>query len=346
MDLTTQYLGLTLDSPLVPSASPLSENVDTVRRLEDAGAAAVVMHSLFEEQLTDESHRLDHYLDYGTDSFAEALSYFPEAGHYHVGPDQYLNHIRRSKEAVSIPIIASLNGISNGGWTNYAKLIESAGADALELNIYYIPTSTSMTGAQVEQRYVDIVSSVRDKISIPIAVKLGPQFSSPANMAFRLVEAGADGLVLFNRFYQPDLDLEALEVASHLVLSARHEMLLPLRWIAILNGRVDADLALTTGVHGHIDVIKGLMAGARVTMMASELLRNGIDRIGEIRRDLVEWMQTKGYESVMQMQGSMSQRHVAEPSAFERANYMKVLQSWRPDPTTVVEHLLGQAGRM
>jgi dihydroorotate dehydrogenase (fumarate) len=290
------------------------------------------MHSLFEEQLTNESHRLDHYLDYGTESFAEALTYFPPAEQYHVGPDQYLNHIRRAKEATNIPIIASLNGISNGGWTHYAALIESAGADALELNIYYIPTSTTMSAQEVEQRYVDIVRSVRHNISLPVAVKLSPQFSSPANMAQKLADAGASGLVLFNRFYQPDLDLEALEVTPHLSLSTSHELLLPLRWIAILSGRVDVDFALTTGVHTHVDVLKGLMAGAKVTMMASELLHNGVGRLSEILRDVVRWNQEHGYESVRQMQGSMSQRHVTEPSAFERANYMKVLQSWPREP--------------
>ena len=328
MDLTTNYLGFRLKNPLVPSASPLSEDLDGIRKLEDAGASAVVMHSLFEEQLTDEGHRLDHYLDYGTESFAEALSYFPPAQEYHVGPDQYLNHIRRAKESVDIPVIASLNGISNGGWTEYSKLIEQAGADALELNIYYIPTNPEMTGTEVEQRYVDIVETIHAHVQLPLAVKLGPQFSSPANMARRLAHSGAGALVLFNRFYQPDLDLDALEVSRHLELSTSQDLLLPLRWIAILSGRLDVDLALTSGVHNHIDVLKGLMAGANVTMMASELLANGIGRLSEILRDLVTWMRGNEYESVMQMQGAMSQRHVAEPSAFERANYMKILQSW------------------
>ncbi len=336
MDLKTNYLGFTLKNPLVPSASPLSESLDNIRRLEDAGAAAIVMHSLFEEQLTDEGHRLDHYLDYGTESFAEALSYFPPADQYHVGPDQYLNHIRLAKEAVDIPVIASLNGISNGGWTEYSRLIEHAGADALELNIYYIPTNPDMSAVEVEQRYVDIVTSIHQQVNLPLAVKLGSQFSSPANMARKLAGAGAGALVLFNRFYQPDLDLQALEVSRHLELSSSSELLLPLRWIAILDGRVDLDLALTTGVHNHVDVLKGLMAGANVTMMASELLKNGISRLSEILRDIVVWMQENGYESVEQMQGSMSQRHVREPSAFERANYMKLLQGWRPDPAGVV----------
>jgi dihydroorotate dehydrogenase (fumarate) len=332
MDLSATYLGLSLKNPLVPSASPLSENVDTIRRLEDAGAAAVVMHSLFEEQLSHESHRLDHYLDYGTESFGEALTYFPQAQAYHVGPDTYLDHIRQAKAAVDIPVLGSLNGISSGGWTGYARQIQEAGADALELNIYYIPTDPGLTGEAVEGRYVDIVREVRSAITIPLAVKLGPHFSATANMARKLAEAGADGLVLFNRFYQPDLDLEALEVTPHLVLSSPDELRLPLTWIAILYGRVGVDLALTSGVHTHIEVLKGLMAGANVTMMASALLRHGTIRLTEILESLQVWMEDHEYESVRQLHGSMSQKHVAEPTAFERANYMKVLQSWRPDP--------------
>ncbi len=332
MDLTTTYLGMRLKNPLVPSASPLSEQLDTIRQMEDAGAAAVVMHSLFEEQLTRESHRLDHYLDYGSESFAEALSYFPDAAAYHVGPEQYLEKIRRAKEAVDVPIIGSLNGISTGGWTRYAKWIEEAGADALELNIYYIPTDPRLTGAHVEARYLDVLRAVRQHVTIPLAVKLSPYFSAMANMAQRLAEAGADALVLFNRFYQPDFDLEALEVTPGLVLSNSYEMRLPLRWVALLYGRVAVDLAVTSGVHTHEDVLKALMAGANVTMMASELLRHGIDRLWAVLEDLRTWMEEHQYESVEQMRGSMSQQHVTEPTAFERANYMKVLQSWRPDP--------------
>ncbi len=332
MELSTNYLGLTLRNPIVPSASPLSESLDMIRRMEDVGAAAVVMHSLFEEQLTRESHRLDHYLDYGTESFAEALSYFPDAGEYRVGPDSYLDHIRQAKESCGIPIIGSLNGISTGGWTGYAKQIEAAGADALELNIYYIPTDPRMTGADVENRYVEIVSAVRSATSLPLAVKIGPFFSAVANMAQRLKDAGADALVLFNRFYQPDIDLEALEITPHLVLSNSHELRLPLRWVAILSGRVDLDLAVTSGVHTASDVLKSLMAGANITMLASELLQNGVDRIGEILSEMDQWLEEHEYDSVQQMRGSMSQRHVTEPSAFERANYMKVLQSWRHDP--------------
>ncbi|MEZ4699213.1 MAG: dihydroorotate dehydrogenase-like protein [Rhodothermales bacterium] len=332
MDLSTTYLGLSLKNPIVASASPLSEQVSTIRRLEDAGAAAVVMHSLFEEQLTRESHRLDHYLDYGTESFAEALSYFPEAEAYHVGPDQYLDKIRAAREAVDIPIIGSLNGISSGGWIRYAKDIEEAGAHALELNIYYIPTDPDQTGAQVEARYVDIVKAIREHISIPLAVKLSPFFSSMAHMALQLAGAGANGLVMFNRFYQPDLDLDSLEVRPHLVLSESGELRLPLRWVAILYGRVPVDFAITSGVHTFEDVLKGVMAGANVTMMASELLKHGIDRIAVILDEVQHWLTLHEYESIQQMCGSMSQRHVKEPSAFERANYMKELQSWRPDP--------------
>ncbi len=332
MDLSTSYLGFTLKNPVVPSASPLSESLDLIRRMEDAGAGAIVMHSLFEEQLTRESHRLDHYLDYGTESFAEALSYFPIAENYRVGPDSYLDHVRSASEACDIPIIGSLNGISSGGWTAYAKQIEEAGATALELNIYYIPTDPSMTGAEVEDRYIEIVSAVRESVTVPVAVKIGPFFSSVAHMASKLAAAGASALVLFNRFYQPDLDIEALEVTPHLVLSTSDELRLPLRWLAILSGRVDVDLAITSGVHTYEDVLKSVMAGANVTMMASELLHNGIDRITEITGEVERWLIEHEYESLKQMQGSMSQRHVAEPSAFERANYMKVLQSWRPDP--------------
>lgn len=332
MDLTTTYLGLDLKNPLVPSASPLSEEIGTIRRLEDAGAAAIVMHSLFEEQLTRESHRLDHYLDYGSESFAEALSYFPDPGNYRVGPEEYLDKIRRAKAAVDIPIIGSLNGISPGGWTQYARYIEEAGADALELNIYYIPTDPDLTGAEVEQRYLSVVRMVRESITIPLTVKLGPYFTAMANMARRLADDGADGLVLFNRFYQPDFDLEALEVVPHLIFSHSYEMRLPLRWVAMLHGRIDVDFAITSGVHTHREVLKGLMAGASVTMMASELLSNGINRITDILQMMEMWMEAHGYESVRQMQGSMSQQHVAEPTAFERANYMKELHSWRPDP--------------
>jgi dihydroorotate dehydrogenase (fumarate) len=333
MDLTTTYMGMTLKNPIVASASPLSESLDNIRRLEDAGASAVVMYSLFEEQITLESNLLDHYLSYGTESFAEALTYFPNMATYKVGPEEYLNRIRRAKAAVDIPIIGSLNGVSTGGWIKYAKKIEEAGADGLELNIYYIPTDVKMTSAEVEEMHLEIVRDVKASISIPIAVKLSPFFSAMANMAYRLVEVGADALVLFNRFYQPDLDLEKLEVVPTLVLSNSNELRLPLRWAAILYGRVQADLAITSGVHTYEDVLKCMMAGAKVSMIASEFLRNGIHRVGQILEDMTWWMEEHEYASVAQMQGSMSQKHVAEPAAFERANYMKTLQSWRPDPS-------------
>jgi dihydroorotate dehydrogenase (fumarate) len=330
MNLTTNYLGMVLKNPIVVSSSPLSHTVDSIRRVEDAGAAAVVMYSLFEEQIGFDSYYIDYHLTQGIDSYAESLSYFPDMQSYNAGPDQYLNLIRRAKETVSIPIIGSLNGTSVGGWTDYATLIEEAGADALELNVYYLPTHPDITGVEVERLYFDILSAVRQAVTIPIAVKLSPFFSSVANMAGRLADHGADGLVLFNRFYQPDFDLENLEVAPRLVLSNSDDLRLPLRWVAILYGRVSADLAITTGIHTSHDVIKGLMAGAKVTMMASELLQKGVRRIGQVLNELVTWLNEHEYESVMQMIGAMSQKHCAEPAAFERANYMKMLQSYRP----------------
>jgi len=330
MNLTTNYLGMLLKNPVVASSSPLSHSVDSIRRLEDAGAAAVVMYSLFEEQIGFDSYYIDYHLTQGTDSYAESLSYFPDMQSYNVGPDEYLNLIRRAKEAVDIPIIGSLNGASVGGWTDYASLIEEAGADALELNVYYLPANTEIKGSDVEALYLDILSAVREVVAIPVAVKLSPFFSSIANMANCLSEQGADGLVLFNRFYQPDFDLENLEVTPRLVLSNSNELRLPLRWAAILYGRVNADLAITSGVHTSQDVIKGLMAGAKVTMMASELLQNGVRRIGQVLNEVVTWLTEHEYESVMQMIGAMSQKHCAEPAAFERANYMKMLQSYRP----------------
>jgi len=336
MDLSTTYLGLPLQHPVVPSASPLSQGLDRIRRLEDAGASAIVMYSLFEEQIEGESHLLDHYLSYGADSFAESLSYFPEMDSYNVGPDAYLELIRNAKSATALPIIGSLNGATPGGWVEYAKYIQQAGADALELNLYYIATDPWMTGGEVEAMYLDVVRAVTAEVSIPVAVKVGPFFSSFANMAHRLADAGAAGLVLFNRFYQPDFDLERLTVVPNLVLSSQHELRLPLRWVAILHSRVPVDLAISSGVHSHEDVLKGMMAGAKVTMLASELLRHGVTRIGEIVARLQRWMEEYEYSSIAQMQGSMSQQHVAEPAAFERANYMKVLQSWQFDPTGVL----------
>ena len=333
MDLKTSYLGMELKNPIVPSASPLSEKIDNLKKLEDSGAAAIVMHSLFEEQINEESNTLDHYLTYGTESHAEAMHYFPEPHQYKAGPDKYLNLIRQAKESLDVPVIGSLNGVSAGGWIDFATRIQEAGADALELNIYYLPTSVEMTGDNVEKMYVDVVADVKKTVDIPVAIKISPFFSSMANMARKLVDAGADGLVLFNRFYQPDFDLEQLEVVPHLVLSSNFDTRLPLRWIAILFGRLQVDFALTRGVSSHEDVLKGLMAGANIVMMTSEILRNGIPRIGEILGDLTQWMEEHEYESVRQMQGSMSQIRCPEPAAFERANYMKVLHSWRPDPT-------------
>ncbi len=327
-DLTTTYLGLQLKNPLVASASPLSKRLHLVRRLEDAGAAALVMYSLFEEQINHESYELDHYLNRGTNTFAESLSYFPDLDYYNLGPDPYLEHLQQVKKAVNIPVIGSLNGISSGGWINYAKKIEQAGADALELNIYYVPTDTDLTSAELEEEYVKLVKDVRATIKIPIALKLSPYFTALPNLAKRFVEAGANGLVLFNRFYQPDFDLDTLEVVPNLQLSTSYEMRLPLRWIAILYGRIQADFALTSGIHTAHDVLKAMMAGANVAMTTSALLENGIDRITQILQNLQRWMEEREYESITQMRGSMSQRAVGEPAAFERANYMKALASF------------------
>ncbi len=336
MDLSTTYMGLKLKHPIVPSASPLSKNLDGIRKMEDAGAPAVVMYSLFEEQIEWESRVLDHYLSYGSESFAEATSYYPDLAHYNVGPDEYLNLISKAKAATSIPIIGSLNGVSTGGWIEYAHKIQEAGADAIELNLYYIATDLLRTGAEVEQMYLDVVRDVKKTVTIPVAVKLSPFFSSTANMAYRLAAQGADALVLFNRFYQPDFDLEHLEVVPHLVLSNSNELRLPLRWTAILHGRVPVDFAITTGVHRTEDVLKGLMAGAKVTMMASELLEHGLGRINQVLEGVKSWMIEREYESVSQMIGSLSQVNLAQPAMIERANYMKNLLSWSPDPTGVL----------
>lgn len=328
IDLSTKYLGLRLSSPLVASASPLSRSVDMVRRMEDAGAGAVVLFSLFEEQITHESRELDHYLETTAHGYAEAHSYFPDLGSYSIGPDEYLEHIRRLKAAVQIPVIGSINGSSPGGWIEYARRFQEAGADAVELNIYYLPTDPNLSGGEIEESYVEMVRSVRSHVRIPIAVKLGPSFSSIPNIGRRLVDAGADALVLFNRFYQPDLDLEALEVVPNLKLSTSDELRLPLRWIAILHGRLKCDFALTSGVHTADDALKAVMAGANVAMLTSELLARGVGRLGQILADMRAWMETHEYESIEQMCGSMSQRAVADPAAFERANYMRALQSF------------------
>ena len=327
VDLSTTYLGLDLKNPFVASASPLSKKVDTVRKLEDAGASAVVMYSLFEEQIIQESEALDYYLTRGTDTYAEAITYFPDLEHYNVGAEGYLEQINRLKEAVKIPIIGSLNGISTGGWINYARKIQDAGADALELNMYYIPTDHNVSARELEKSYVELVHDVKASITIPLAVKLSPFFTAMPNFAHRMVEAGADGLVLFNRFLQPDLDIETLDVVPLVQFSTSAELRLPLRWIAILYGRIQADLALTTGVHTTQDAIKALMAGSSVVMMASELLEKGIGRIPQMIVEMQKWLETYEYEAVAQMRGSMSQKAVAEPAAFERANYMKALSS-------------------
>jgi len=328
IDLGTRYLGLRLSSPLVASAGPLCEDVGNIRRMEDAGAAAVVLHSLFEEQITLESDYLDHHLSHGTESFAESLTYFPDMGSYNLGPDAYLEHIRRVKAAVRIPVIGSLNGVSTGGWIGYAKKIEQAGADAVELNIYYVPTDPEMTAGQVEDMYVELVRDVKASVKIPVAVKLGHAFSALAHLARRLDRAGADALVLFNRFYLPDFDIERLEVVPRLTLSSSHELLVRLHWVAILYSHIEADLAVTGGVHAGEDALKAMMAGARVAMMTSALLKHGIEHVRVVRARILDWMEAHEYESIEQMQGSMSYRSVREPAAFERANYMKVLSSY------------------
>ncbi|MCX6149608.1 MAG: dihydroorotate dehydrogenase-like protein [Ignavibacteriales bacterium] len=330
MDLTTTYMGLKLKNPIVPSASPLSETVDQVKALEDGGASAVVVYSLFEEQITHEANALDFYLTQTGESYAEALSYFPKPTEFKLGPDEYLNHIAKLKQAVDIPIIGSLNGVSVGGWMKFAKNIQEAGADGLELNIYYIPTDANLPGSQVEQIYVNNLKAVKENISIPVAVKLSPYFSSLANLAKKLDDAGADSLVLFNRFYQPDFDLDNLEVVPNLTLSSKWELRLPLRWIAILYGKIKASMAATSGIQDYEDVIKVMMAGGNVAMMCSELLRHGTGRISQILEGLKRWMEEKEYESIEQMKGSMSQKSITEPAAFERANYMKTLQSFKP----------------
>ena len=328
VDLTTSYLGLNLKNPLVASASPLSKQVDTTVMLEEAGASAIVMYSLFEEQIINESLKLHRDLVRGADQFAEAVTYLPDFGTYRLGPDAYLDHLKKIKQAVAIPVIGSLNGVTSGGWVDYAHMIEEAGADALELNLYYLATDPALTSVELEDRYINLVRDVASQIHIPLAVKLSPFYSALPNFARQMVEAGAQGLVLFNRFYQPDFDLEELDVVPNLVLSSSNELRLPLRWIAILYGRIQADLALTSGIHNGVDAIKAVMAGANVAMLASELLANGVSRLAAILEEMTVWMLEHEYESVEQMRGSMSQKAVAEPAAFERANYIRVLSSY------------------
>ena len=331
-DLSTTYLGLNLKKPLVASASPLSKKLEKARKLEEAGIAAIVMYSLFEEQIIHESLEFDHYLSRGTDSFAEALTYLPDGGMYGISPEKYLNQLTALKKALSIPVIGSLNGVSKGGWTSYAKRIQDAGADALELNLYYVVTDPDLKSGDIENAQVGLVAEVRSVIKIPLAVKISPFITALPNFARRLVESGANGLVFFNRFYQPDFDLDQLDIIHNLDLSTPAELRLPLRWISILHGKVHADYALTSGVHSASDVLKAMMAGAKVAMMASNLLHNGEQAIPSILSDLQDWMEAREYQSIKQMQGSMSQKNVREPAAFERANYMKVLGSWRDLP--------------
>jgi dihydroorotate dehydrogenase (fumarate) len=328
INLSTKYLGLKLKNPVVASASPLTRELDNFRKLEDAGASAIVMHSLFEEQINIESNELDRYLSTAEHVSAEAMGMFPEAEDYHLGPEEYLEQIVKAKAAVNVPIIGSLNGISPGGWTRYAKLIQDAGADALELNIYFIPVNPNIDAEQIENEYSYLVKEVKRGLSIPVAVKLSPFFTSMASFANRLDKAGANALVLFNRFYQPDFDLEELDVVPTLQLSRSNELRMRLHWVAILFGKIKADMAVTGGVHTAEDVIKSMMAGARVAMTTSALLQNGIDYMRFILTEIREWMDKHEYESIEQMQGSMSQKSVPHPAAYERANYVKVLSSY------------------
>jgi dihydroorotate dehydrogenase (fumarate) len=328
IDLTTTYLGLKLKNPVVVSSSPLQKDLGNVRQMEDSGAAAIVMHSLFEEQIDVESRELNRYMDQGTESYAESLSFLPEMQTYNLGPEGYVEHLARVKQSVGIPVIGSLNGVSKGGWIRYAKMMEDAGADAIELNTYYLETDAKITGREVEQMYCDLVAELKATVRVPLAVKLSPMFSSMSNMALRLDQAGANALVLFNRFYQPDFDLEKLEVVQSLSLSQSSELLPRLNWVAILFGHVVADMAVTGGVHTGKDVLKCMMAGARAAMTTSALLRNGIDHISKILGEVSAWMEEHEYESIRQMQGSMARRSIDDPSAFERVNYIQVLSSY------------------
>lgn len=332
IDLTTSYLGLSLRNPLVCSSSPLCQDLGALVRMEEAGAAAVVLHSLFEEQIVLESLDLSHFLDHGTEGYAESLSYFPDMGDYNLGPEGYVEHLRQAKALLKIPVIASLNGHTRGGWIRYARLLEDAGADALELNVYDIPTDPERSSADVEAELIGLVGDVCQEVRLPVAVKLSPFYTAPAALARRLEQVGVRGLVLFNRFYQPDFDLDTLEVVPSLWLSMPEELRLRLHWVAILYGHVKADLAVTGGVHSADDVLKTLMAGASVAMMTSALLRNGIEHLNGVLLYLREWMTEREYSSVKQMRGSMSFRSVANPSAFERANYLKVLRSHALNP--------------
>jgi dihydroorotate dehydrogenase (fumarate) len=332
MDFSTEYMGMKLRSPLVASASPLWDNLDNIKRAEDAGAGAVVLFSLFEEQIRHERELVNYYLSHGTDAFAEAQTFFPEPPTYHARPDEYLELIHRARQAVSIPIIASLNGTSIGSWTKFARRMQEAGASALELNIYNIPTDMNVSGAEIEQSYIDILTAVKHTISIPVAIKLSPYFSNLANMARKLDNAGADALVLFNRFYQPDINLDTLEVEPHVLLSTPQALRLPLTWIGILHGRVRASLAATSGVHTAEDALKVLLAGANVAMMTSVLLKHGIGHLGDVQRDMLAWLEGNEYDSVTQLRGSLSQINSPDPAAFERVQYMRALTTYRVTP--------------
>ena len=328
IDLKTTYLGLELKNPLVASASALSKRTSRVSQMEDAGISAVVMYSLFEEQIVHDSLAFNYFMERGTESFAEALTYYPQLDRYNVGPEEYLEQIRKNKETVEIPVIGSLNGVSNSGWIKYAKMMEQAGADALELNTYFIPTNPELSASELEKHYIELVKAVCDSVQIPVAVKLSPFFTALPNMAVQLTKAGAQSLVLFNRFIQPDLNIENLEVDATLHLSTSAELLLPLRWMALLYDKVDADLALTSGVHSGQDLVKAILAGANVAMVASEFVANGIERASDLLAEMETWMSVYEYQSVDKMRGTLSQKHVGNPAAFERANYMKALQSY------------------
>ena len=328
IDLSTRYLGMDLKNPLVVSACPLTGEIETLRQLEEAGAAAAVLPSLFEEQIEHLDAEIGRLYSYRVESSPESLSYFPEMGQYNTGPDRYMLNLQRMKSQVSVPIIASLNGSTAGGWTRYARMLQDAGASALELNIYIVPTDSGVTGQEVEQAYVDLVAAVREVISIPLSVKLGPYFSAPVDIAQRLIAAGADGLVLFNRYLEPDIDLETLDVVPHLVLSSRNEMRLPLRWIAILRDHISASLAATSGIHEHEDVVKVLLAGADVAMLATALLQHGPDHLTYVLKQLQHWMTDREYQSVTQLKGSVSQTNCADPTAYERSNYTRALVSY------------------
>jgi len=328
IDLSTMYLGLRLSSPIVASASPLNDRIDVLKRLEEAGAGAAVFPSLFQEQIEHDEIEINRFRDFGAESFGEALDYFPEMDTYNTGPDSYLRAIEAAKSAVSIPIIGSLNGTSKGGWEHFARLIESRGADALELNILDVETDPNVTSAEFEQRALDLIAAVRSSISIPLAVKIGPYFSAPLNFARRAVEVGAQGLVLFNRYLHPDIDVETMTVTPELELSQPSELRLVLRWIAILRGQVRASLAATSGIHSGTDAIKALMVGADVAMMTSALLVRGPEHVTTVLLEMTNWLVEHEYRSVQQLTGSMSRRHCPDPNAYERANYLRALTSF------------------